>query len=74
MCIFMQSTSLVNIDNLYHYMYVHTPELNVVEVVHDHQVQVKNYITEDLKLLNSYDTWHGNYKCLYDIYTILSFT
>ena len=33
---------------------------NVVEVAHDHQVQVKNYITEDLELLNSYDTWHGN--------------
>lgn len=66
MCIFMRS--LVNIDNLYDYMYmyVHTPELNVVEVAHDHQVQVKNYITEDLKLLNSYDTWHGNYGCLYD--------
>ena len=44
-----------------------TPELNIVEVAHDHQVQVKNYVTEDLKLLNSYDTWHGNlliYLCV----------
>ena len=37
-----------------------TPELNVVEVAYDHQVQVKNYVTEDLKLSNSYDTWYGN--------------
>lgn len=36
------------------------PDLKVVEVAHDHQVQVTKYVTEDLKLLNSYDTWHGN--------------
>ena len=35
--------------------------LNVVEVAHDFQQQIRRYIVEDLKLLNSYDTWHG--KC-----------
>ena len=33
--------------------------LNIVEVAHDNQKQVKQYITDDLKVLNSYDTWHG---------------
>ena len=31
-----------------------------MEVAHDNAATVKNYyITEDLHLLNSYDTWHG---------------
>ncbi len=30
--------------------------LNVVEVAHDNW---KNYVVNDLKLINSYDTWHG---------------
>ena len=34
-------------------------DLKVVEVAHDNAATVKNYITEDLHLLNSYDTWHG---------------
>lgn len=38
------------------YMYA---DLKVVEVAHDNAATVKNYITEDLHLLNSYDTWHG---------------
>ena len=34
--------------------------INVVEVAHDYQVQVQKCIIDiDLKLLNSYDTWHG---------------
>ena len=33
--------------------------LNVVEVAHDMQLQVSRYIKQDLKLLNSFDTWHG---------------
>ena len=33
--------------------------LKIVEVAHDFQQQIKNYITNDLQLLNSYDTWHG---------------
>ena len=33
--------------------------LNVVEVAHDFQQQIRRYVVEDLKLLNSYDTWHG---------------
>ena len=37
------------------------PGLKVVEVAHDFQQQIKNYITKDLKMINSYDTWHGKY-------------
>lgn len=33
--------------------------LNVSEVAHDHQVQVKKYVVEELHLKNSSDTWHG---------------
>ena len=33
--------------------------LNIVEVAHDMQLQVASYIKQDLKLLNSFDTWHG---------------
>ncbi len=36
--------------------------LNVVEVAHDIQQQVSKFVT-DLKLINSYDTWHGNAMC-----------
>ena len=40
-------------------------DLKVVEVAHDHQIQVMKYVTEDLQLTNSYDTWHGKSKaCL----------
>ena len=38
-----------------------TSGLNVVEVAHDIQTQVARHITSDLGLLNSYDTWHGQY-------------
>ena len=38
--------------------------LRVVEVAHDFQQQVRGYITEVLKLQNSFDTWHGT-KCTY---------
>ena len=33
--------------------------LNVTEVAHDIQQTVSRYITSDLSLVNSYDTWHG---------------
>ena len=33
--------------------------LNVAEVAHDFQQQIKNYVANDLQLVNSYDTWHG---------------
>jgi hypothetical protein len=33
--------------------------LQVSEVAHDHQVQVKKYVREELHLKNSSDTWHG---------------
>ncbi len=36
--------------------------LNIVEVAHDNQSVVKKFITDDLKLINSFDTWHG--KCV----------
>ena len=55
---------ILHVKSKFVQLHVHTPELNVVEVAHDHQVRVKNYITEDLKLLNSYDTWHGNFGCI----------
>lgn len=33
--------------------------LHVTEVAHDYQSQVTNYVSDDLKLMYSYDTWHG---------------
>ena len=36
--------------------------MNVTEVAHDFQVGVKKFVTEELGVLNSYDTWHGKYK------------
>ena len=29
-------------------------------MAHDIQQQVSKYISSDLKMINSYDTWHGN--------------
>lgn len=43
--------------------------LRVSEVAHDHQVQVKKYIIEELHLKNSSDTWHG----MYNMYNIVMF-
>ena len=50
--------------------------MNVVEVAHDFQQQIKNYVTNYLKLLNSYDTWHGQYiyYCLSKFYMAVKFT
>ena len=31
----------------------------MTEVAHDIQQQVSRFITTDLSLVNSYDTWHG---------------
>ena len=36
--------------------------MNVTEVAHNFQVGVKKYVTEELSVLNSYDTWHGKNK------------
>ena len=33
--------------------------LNLTKVAHDHQVQEKKYVVDELKLKNSSDTWHG---------------
>ena len=30
-----------------------------MEVAHDMQSQVAKYVSKDLKLINSYDTWYG---------------
>ena len=35
--------------------------LRVVEVAHDKQLQVSKFVKNDLKLLNSFDTWHGTF-------------
>ena len=39
--------------------------LKVTEVAHDFQIGVKKYVTEELGLVNSYDTWHGNIVRIY---------
>ena len=40
-------------------------DLTITEVAHDIHSGVTNYVTKTLKLVNSYDTWHGNlYACL----------
>ncbi len=44
--------------------------LNVVEVAHDNQSVVKKYVTNDLNLTNSYDSWYS--KCVE--YHVLIFT
>ena len=31
----------------------------MTEVAYDHQVCVKKFVTEELGVINSYDTWHG---------------
>ena len=36
--------------------------MNVTEVAHDFQVGVTKFVTEELGVVNSYDTWHGKYK------------
>lgn len=33
--------------------------LNIVEVAHDMQQQVSKFVTNEMKLVNSFDTWHG---------------
>ena len=35
--------------------------VKVTEVAHDHQVCVKKFVTEELGVINSYDTWHGTF-------------
>ena len=35
--------------------------LKPTEVAHDIQLQVASYVEKELKLVNSFDTWHG--KC-----------
>ena len=47
---------------MYVYTYVHIVGVNVTEVDHDFQVSVMKYVTTELGILNSYDTWHGKYR------------
>ena len=42
--------------------------LKIVEVAHDIQKSVSSYISTKLKMVNSYDTWHGNTFSLVFIY------
>ena len=41
------------------------------EVAHDHQVQVKKYVVDELCLKNSSDTWHG--ELLLSVYVVINF-
>ena len=40
---------------------------DIREVAHDYATTVSAYITNELKVLNSYDTWHGMYLYVYNI-------
>ena len=39
--------------------YVFHEGLNVTEIAHDIHTPVSSYVTRELGLVNSYDTWHG---------------
>ena len=39
--------------------------INVTEVAHDIQMSVSSYISKQLQLINSYDTWHDRHTFLY---------
>ena len=41
------------------YIYSLCIGLDIREVPHDVHSQISRYVTSELKLLNSYDTWHG---------------
>ena len=43
---------------MYLYQLIIHAGLNITEVAHDIQTQVSKYVRDDLKLVNSYDTWH----------------
>ena len=50
------------------FVHIYFAGLKVVEVAHDYQPQVQKYVVDELKLINSYDTWHGKtqqYTLLY---------
>ena len=44
---------------MYVCVYVYIVGVNVTEVAHDFQVTVMKYVTTELGIINSYDTWHG---------------
>ena len=52
------------------FVYVH-PGLKIVEIAHDMQLAVGRYVKQDLKLLNSFDTWHGTKWMVYFIFELM---
>ena len=49
----------LHVHMYYMYLCVFHEGLNITEVAHDYNTQLKTYITQELKLVNSFDTWHG---------------
>ena len=45
--------------------------LNITEVAHDYNTQLRTYVAVDLGLVNSFDTWHGM-SSMYIPYTCIS--
>ena len=46
--------------------------LTITEVAHDIHSGVTNYVMKTLKLVNSYDTWHGNlYACWCFVFALI---
>lgn len=41
--------------------------LHVTEVAHDINQQVSRYVSQQLKIVNSYDTWHGMTTWMYQV-------
>lgn len=41
--------------------------MKICEVAHDMQSQVTKYVTGSLKLVNSYDTWHGQLQVVQNL-------
>ena len=53
------------------WIFVRIVGVKVVEVAHDIQSAVSKYIRETLKLVNSYDTWHGTTYIICVVYIFL---
>lgn len=47
--------------------------LHVAEVAHDFQQTIQRHVTQDLGLLNSYDTWHGMLQFFFAAVIIIFF-
>ena len=53
----------VHINFYVHGIIMFTFRSEVAEVAHDIQLQVSRYVSSELCLVNSYDTWHGAVFC-----------